>query len=299
MKRILLPLDGAPMSEAVLPAATLLARKLEATLILLHILEQRAPTTVHGERHLSQAAESDAYLVQLAERLTADGLSVEKHVHESPEGDVARSIAAHADELGSDLVALCTHGQGHLRDLLWGNIAQQVLCHGQQPVLLVPPAATSDPVWQLERILVPLDGTAAHEPALPVAQGLARGSGARLLLVMVIPTAATLRPKQAATGLLMPMTMRAVLDLAEQGARDYLARTANDCAAAGVTAEALLHRGEVGPGVVTAATNEAADLVIMATHGRSGIDAWLEQGVAASVLPQVRCPLLLLQAGEH
>ncbi len=299
MKRILLPLDGAPMSEAVLPVATLLARKLDATLILLHILEQRARTTVHGERHLTEAAESDAYLVQLAETLTAAGHGVEQHVHESPQGDVARSIAEHADELGSDLVALCTHGQGHLRDLLWGNIAQQVLCHGHQPVLLVPPAAAGAASWQLQRILVPLDGSAAHEPALPVAQDLARDSGASLLLVMVIPTAATLRPKQAATGLLMPMTMRAVLDLAEQGARDYLAHTANACTAAGVPAEALLHRGEVGPGVVTAAQSEGADLVIMATHGRSGIDAWLEQGVAASVLPQVRCPLLLLQAGQH
>src|SRR5439155_19385966 len=111
------------------------------------------------------------------------------HAHDAPEGDVARSIVAHAQEESADLIALCTHGGGGLRDLLVGSIAQQVLHRGTTPVLLTrPDPAGGAPPFAPRSVLVPLEGTAAAEVALAPAQDVARHVGAALHLVMVVAT---------------------------------------------------------------------------------------------------------------
>jgi nucleotide-binding universal stress UspA family protein len=297
MQRILAPLDGSAMAEAALPAITYFASRSGATVVLLHVLEQRAPATRHGDRHLTAAAEADRYLAALAERLRADGLTVETHVHDSPQGNLARSLADHADELQADLIALCSHGDDRLRNLLWGSVAQQVLSHGRQPVLLVPPRMPDTAKWQLQSILVPLDGTPAHEPALAPAQDLARLTGARLELLLVIATSRTLRPNRAATGVWLPITTKAILELAAQGGQEYLTGLVAACQAAGLPAEGRVLRGDAADELL-AAERQNADLMVMATHGRRGLDAWLEHSVAPRVTEKAQCPLLLVRAEE-
>src|SRR5579864_3493459 len=121
--RLLVPLDGSRLAESVLPVVERLAAA-GAIPVLLHVLERGAPATVHGERHLCAADEATAYLDDVAARLQAGGGAVELHTHEAPEGDVAGSIVAHAEEERADLIVLCTHGGGGVRDLLVGSIAQ-------------------------------------------------------------------------------------------------------------------------------------------------------------------------------
>ena len=225
--RFLVPLDGSRLAEAVLPTVEHLASRFHAKVTLLHVMEQHAPATIHGERHLTGVAEARAYLEEVAARLRSTDILVETHVHEDREENVARSIAEHAQESQSDLVIMCTHGRSGLRGLLFGSIAQQALRRGTYSILLVLPREDGNaPIFDLRRILVPLDGTAAHEPALPVAMTLARAFDAEMHLVLVIPTLATLSGSQALTGMLLPTTMRAVLDLAQQGALDYLEQAA-------------------------------------------------------------------------
>lgn len=233
--QLLVPLDGSRLAEAVLPAVQALAGRLPCRVTLLHILEQDAPPTVHGERHLQEEGESRSYLADLAVDLVAAGVTVDLHVHEAREGDVPQSVVEHAAEGAVDLVVLCTHGRSGLRGMLFGGIAQQVLQQGLRPVLLVPArAAGAAPAFVLRRILAPLDGTAAHEPALPVAVALAQAFDSELRLLSVIPTTATLSMERGASRRLLPTTMRAVLELAAQGARQYLEQMVERCRADGV-----------------------------------------------------------------
>ncbi len=145
------------------------------------------------------------------EREEADG-------HEAKEDDVARAIVQHGEELRTDLIVLATHGRGGLRDLIVGSIAQRVLKHGTAPIFLVHPMGGTPPPFACRTILVPLDGTAAHEPALDAAVELGRRFGARLHLVIVVPTQATLSGDTAAAGVMMPLATSALLDLATEGA---------------------------------------------------------------------------------
>ena len=57
IKRILIPLHGSPMAESVLPVAVAIAGCTSATIILLHIIEDRPPKTIHGEPHLATIPE--------------------------------------------------------------------------------------------------------------------------------------------------------------------------------------------------------------------------------------------------
>jgi nucleotide-binding universal stress UspA family protein len=291
----LVPLDGSHLAEAVLPAVERLGSRYHAKVTLLHVMEQHAPATVHGERHLTDAAAAQTYLAAIAARLRSSGLTVATHVHTDKEDDVAQSIVQHAQEMHSDLVIMCMHGRGGLRGFLFGSIAQQALKLGMPSILLVQPQEDGQVApFALRRILVPLDGTAAHEPAIPAALTLARTFGAGIHLVLVIPTLATLSGEQAAVGLLLPTTMRAVLDLSEQEAAHYLEHIVDQCRAAGVQAQAEVLRGDALSAVLAQAERLQVDLIVLASHGRAGLDAELAGSIAPRIAGRTSCPLLLL-----
>ncbi|HET8850885.1 MAG TPA: universal stress protein [Ktedonobacteraceae bacterium] len=295
--RFLVPLDGSRLAESVLPVVQQMASRFHAQVTLLHIVEKHPPTVIHGEPHLTSVAQAQAYLEEITTRLRSSALPVEIHVHRDKEDDVARSIVQHAQEVNADLVIMCTHGHGGLRELLFGSNAQQALQQGTQSILLLFPREDGSVYpFNLQRILVPLDGTVAHEPALPVAITIARTFGAELHLVLVIPTLATLSGEQAVSGLLLPTTMRAVLDLAQQGAADYLEQAVARCRAEGVVAQAEVLRGDIVPVVLGLAERLNVDLIVLASHGRTGLDALLTGSVASRIAGRRIRPLLLVRA---
>ena len=300
-KRLLVPLDGSRLAEAVLPATFYLAEHFCATVVLFHVIEQDARAKINGERHLADAAESQAYLDAIATRFTPRCASIEKHVHKLKHADVAHSIIEHAEELATDLIVLCAHGQGGLRDVLVGNIAQQVIARGTVPVFFVRPQdAEREPSFECRKILMPLDGTPHHEPALPVAAEIARACDAVLHLVTVVPTTRTLSAERAGAGMLLPATMTAVLDLAQRGAVEYLQNVMQKLRGEGLQATAEVARGDVTAAVLDAAQRAHADLIVLATHGRTTMNAFWSGSVTPKVLARADAAVLLVRVmGEE
>jgi nucleotide-binding universal stress UspA family protein len=297
---ILVPLDGSALAEAVLPAAAAMAAGFGGRIVLLHIVEERAPETIHGQPHLTEGDRAQAYLDEVARRPIFQGHAVEVHVHLPKAGDVAESIVAHTQELGADLVVLSTHGKGGLRSLLFGSIAMRVLQRGTTPILLVNPAAAGDaPRFLCRTILVPLDGTPAHEPALAVAATLGRAWRAALRLVIVVPTVGTLSGDEAAAGLFMPLTKRALLNLAERGADEYVQRLAEKLTVEGVSSRGYVSRGEPAASVVEAANRVGADLVVVASHAKGALDAFWSGSLTPKLIETLGRPLLLVRAATE
>jgi nucleotide-binding universal stress UspA family protein len=294
-KHLLVPLDGSHLAEAVLPAAASLAGRLGARVTLLHVLEHGAPETVHGERHLARSEDAQAYLDGVARRLAGQGITAERVV-DREQDDVVRTIAARAAAQGADLIVICTHGHGGLRDLLFGSVAQQVLSGGTIPVLLIQPAAAEQPPFACRRVLVPLDGTGASETALPVATAIGRAYGGELLLLHVVPTLMTMPGDRAAAAQLMPTAAAAMLDAEADRAARYLEALRGRVVTGGVSARALVERGEPVQALLAAAAEHHADLVVMATHARSGMAAVWTGSVAARFLPHHPAPVLLVRA---
>ena len=297
-KRLIIPLDGSRLSEAVLPTAIYLAQKLGAAITLVHVIERNAPTQVHGEPHLSEPAEAEAYIAELRRRIIPIGIPVETHVHTVAIANVAQSIVDHAREFESDLVMMCTHGRSGLRQLFFGSIAQQVVAF-KVPVLLVHPEENGNLHVPTGRpFLVPLDGTQIREEALPVAVALAQACGAPLKLLMVVPTFETLSGVETTSRILLPATTQEMLALAYEDAGKYIAGLIIRFGAQEALISGEVRRGDASKIIVKEARSLGIDLIVMGTAARAGMDAFWSGSVAPKISNRTHLPLLLIPGHE-
>jgi nucleotide-binding universal stress UspA family protein len=272
--------------------AAWLSRELGAAVTLIHIIEQDPPQEVHGDRHLADENEARAYLDAVAKQHFVPG-KVISHVHTEKVQDVARSIADHSGELSPDLIVMCTHGEGGLRDIMAGNIAQQVIGRTKTPIFLVPPAPEAD-LPHIKRFLVALDGEQRHTGSLPVAAELAKKLGASLHLLTVVSTLSTLSGEKAASGWMLPGVTRAMLEIDEETARENLEKLALEWRKTGLTVTCEVRRGNIAQQILAAAAKY--DLIVLATHGKSGMGAFWASSVGPKVVSMAHMPLLLIPA---
>jgi nucleotide-binding universal stress UspA family protein len=154
-RRLLVPLDGSPEAEAVLPPALTLARLMGAAVTLVTVHDPREarvatllPTAVLDADRADAggpvglvaggAEDVDAYLDALARRLGDDGHRVDVRVTRGH--GVADAIVRCAADVGADAIAMATHGYGTWGHLAHGNVAEAVLHRVLMPVLLLRPA---------------------------------------------------------------------------------------------------------------------------------------------------------------
>jgi nucleotide-binding universal stress UspA family protein len=299
INHILVPIDGSQLAEAALPAAALLAEKLKARVTLLHVVEKNAPDAVHGQAHLKHPKDAERYLKELAKRAFAKRTQVDCHVHTNETDDVAGSIVAHAQELAHDLVIMCSHGRGAALHLFMGSIAQKVIARGSQPVLITHPDEQGlPPLFACRHILVPMDTNPEHAEALPVAKDLARSCSATLHLAAVIPELASLAGDKAVARRLLPGTTTRLLELARQDTETYFQALEDELRGEGFLASAHVFRGSPASVIVEAAEAAGVDLIVLGTHGKTGMDAIWSGSVAHRIVSQSRIPLLLVPVGK-
>jgi nucleotide-binding universal stress UspA family protein len=294
LKHLLVPLDGSRLAESALPVAAYLAKRLKADVILLHVIEKNAPTEVHRDRHITTPDEAQLYLEEISQRFFSPAIKVDVHVHSSEVSDVARSIIDHsAEEYEPDLIILCAHGNGGVRDLLFGSIAQQVASGSGIPVFLIRPPLASDQ-YQIKRMLVPLDIESIHDKAIPYAEILARVCSAQLDLLCVIPTMGNLYGEQAAAGNFLPATTNAYLEISEELAQEHFQAHLDDFQVAGLKATAVVSRGDPAAIILKTAEAYGSNLIVFGTHGHSGLDAFWNRSITASVARKTNTPMLLI-----
>lgn len=295
IRRLVVPLDGSRLAERVLPAVARLARGLKASVTLLHVLERRAPARVHGERHLTDRADAEAYLAGVARAWLHRGIRTTWHVHDDDTGGLPRVLAAHELEFGPDLVVLCTHGRGGGRRALLGSVAQRLVDAGSVPVLVLrPPWSRATVGASFRSILFALDPLAGHGgSALGTTAEIARVLGAVVHLVAIVPSFGLRLGRWAVTGQLLPSATAEMLDQSVEDAGRLLRRRSAALARAGIRADTLVLRGDPVRALVRAAADLDADLVALSTHGRSGARTLFTGSVASRVATLCRRPLLL------
>ena len=139
----------------------------------------------------------------------------------------------------------------------------------------------------IETILLATDGSPASEPASEQAIDLATKVQARLLVVSVF--AASSRPSEASTE-------AAVVD-----SRDSLTSKAQAIVqrakAAGADATFLVWEGDAGEAIVAAANSEGVDLIVVGSHGRSGVSRFFIGSVSDYVVRHAHCPVMVVRGG--
>jgi nucleotide-binding universal stress UspA family protein len=292
---LLVPLDGSPAAEAILPAATELARRLPAQVELLHVLERNAPDRVHGERHLTSETDAASYLHGISEQLAAEGVPSTSHVHLVRVGDIPLSIASHAAESGASLILLSAHGAGSPRSWLTGAVAQGVIRHAAPPVLLLRSSTKRSVPFAPQEVVVALDTERQGEVALPPAMRLARSLEIPLRLLMVVPTAETIPGDSSAAARLLPGGAAAALDLEATASEDSLAELVRRIAttAGDVRLVTDVARGDPAQ-VIIARTQARPSILALATHGRAGFGALWSASIGSRVIARGSGPFLLV-----
>jgi len=290
MERILVPLDGSVLSEAIVPVAEILARNYGAELLLLRAVR---PRTIPGsdalETDVNLAGEAEAYLKRGAGELQERGLPrISWSVwFEKPE----RAIAEAAARNHVDLIAMTTHGRTGLGRLLLGSVAESLVRQAPAPVLLVRGA----PAWrpgEITKILVPLDGSELSAEILPVVKRLAGPLDLSIVLLHVVePTHPAARGEVSAR--LEEMARLRLID-----ADGYLAKVADSLQAKGLRVRYAVRVGRAVDVIPEYARNEEIGLIAMTTHGRSGLGRLFFGSVAEQVLRTATVPVLVWKARE-
>ncbi len=143
-----------------------------------------------------------------------------------------------------------------------------------------------------KKILVPLDGSALAEKALPVAIHLAKHMQSELTLLSVAQQESVAVIEPMGYGVWLPNETLAEI---RQELEKYLAQTVKKYKTANVSMNYHLEMGDEAGGIIDTAVSQQTDLIIMSTHGRSGISRWLLGSVTEKVLHQAPCPLLILR----
>lgn len=316
MNTILVPLDGSVRAEQALPYARRLALLLDARMYLLRVVpdvqeDELFSTTIadvyfHSQeppRHRPGRAwqsweirrqHASGYLSSHAVMLQSDGVRVDFDVRL---GNPAEEILAVADEQRAAMIAMATHGYSGIKRWTLGGVTDKVACAARSPVFVVRSGEPErQPVSAFKRIIVPLDGSTMARAALPPAVDLAKRAQAEIVLLRAIaPT------MEGVLNLLrQPMPhYGAVLPILRAQATRELSELAEDLRRQDLAVATVVENGPAAEVIVEQAARRQADLIVMCSHGYSGIKRWALGSTADKVLHAAQIPLLLMRSANE
>ena len=292
---ILVPTDGSENAAAAAGHALSLAGEFDAAVHVLHVIDTRRTEGLLGsdaedagdprDEGAEEAAErASGGVTEAIEELAAD--AGRTPVVEVRAGVPHATILAYAAEHGVDLISLGASGHTGLDRYLVGSTAERVVRLSDVPVLTVPADETDA---SYDRILVPTDGSEGATHAAEHAVTIAERYGATLHVVSVVNLVEE-GGYFSAGGVSDEFVDR--LDAAAREWIDELVATAEDAGLA--TGTDVIH-GTPSAEIVGYAADHDIDLVVMGTHGRTGLDRYLVGSVTEHVLRSASVPLLTVR----
>lgn len=290
----LVPLDGSAFAESALPYALAASRMIGAK--QLELVSVYSDEPVAGGWALSGQRVRDSfdnYQRTLVERLRP--VTDLQLVPLVLAGSMPKRLETYVERQEPALVVMSTHGRGPVSRAWLGSVADHTIRHVRSPVLLVHPQngevdLAARPAFR--RVLVPLDGSALAEGALPMATTVARAAGAALKLVRVVGPHYAVSPY-------LPHTIAETREATERDreeAEAYLEILKGQLERDGLCVETEVPIGvPAARGILSTVEQARADLVAIATHGRGGFKRVLLGSVADKVVRASPVPVLVIR----
>ena len=289
---VLIPTDGSESAERAARHGVVLARAYDATVHALSVIDERDYDGVADGRVPDPgdaAVERDAQEAVEAVADLADGETVTR----VEAGVPSEAILAYATEAGVDLVVMGTHGRTGVDRFVIGSVAEKVVRRADVPVVTVR-AVESATLWPpIDRILVPTDGSDASFEALPYALDLAERFDAEIEAFSVVDERTTSAFYNVGTAL------EDVVGGLRTTAETATDRIASEAAERGIDASTTVVEGLPSRTICAHAAESGADVVVMASHGRTGLAHYLLGSVAERVVRNSAVPVLTAPVREH
>ena len=284
IKTILVPVDFSTPSRAALQSAACLAEKYGSSLIVLYVAE--------SSRSLDNVFSANPQMADTDLRTFVDE-EVEELVpvkFQIASGKAWVRIVEAAKNLGVDLIVTGTHGEGGLTHALLGSTAERVVRHAPCSTLIVHPGRSLDLAKRRAamKILVPLDFSAQSKSALEQAAGWAKKFDAKIDLLHVTPSVVSLASYQGIDFSPLQEQWQAV-------GKKMLQTWNTRLRARKIAGQPVLSSGRPANEIIAQAKKSGTDLIVISTHGYTGLEHALMGSTAEQVVRQAPCPVLVVR----
>jgi nucleotide-binding universal stress UspA family protein len=302
-RHILIPLDGSELAEKTLKPAARVAQAMaskargeEVRLVLLRVASplmlMAADPYLYDEMTRMALDEARTYL-----NVTAAGVDAAPAVvvTEVISGSPAEAIIHYAEANGIDLIMMSSHGRTGSSRWVYGSVAEKVMHHAPCATAIIRSHITTE-MFQNRKILVPLDGSELAETALEPAMSLAGAFGSDVLLLRVVPSHETIPEYMTPVGDQTVAALEALNEREKAEAESYLQRVYSAHDSRHLFFDVKSTTTDVADAVISYAGSNHVDLIVISSHGRSGIGRWLHGSVAEKVLRGADCATLIIRS---
>ncbi|MCW8804632.1 MAG: universal stress protein [Ignavibacteriaceae bacterium] len=297
IKKILFPTDFSRCAEQALAYAVLLAEKYGAEIHVLHIvtLFEDQPSAI--SEGISETEEMIRKLEDIAEKqlnkvVDSHGADDMKIIALSKRGiSAAPVILEYASDNNIDLIVMGTHGRRGIEHLLLGSAAEEVVRMSPCPVFTVRETKQTIDTETVNNILVPVDFSDHSKNALRHASEIAQSYNARLQVLHIIED--TMHPAFSLTG------KSSIFDLIPGIENDCRKRTENmlkEIVPDKVNSNVYIKGGRASSDIIKFAKENSTDLIVIATHGLTGLEHMLLGSVTEKVVRMAHCPVFTVKA---
>lgn len=277
---LLVPTDGSDAASAAVESALALAHQFDASIHAIHVLELgELPANAGPEATAELTGAGEAALSAVEDRAEDAGVTATTELIETTDA-VHDVVVDYAIDEGIDAIVMGTHGRTGVSRFVLGSVTERTLRVSPVPVLSVHEDAALD--RDLETILLPTDESPTARLASEHAIALAAATGATLHVVHVADLT-------TAWGEGTPVVLDALTE-AGQRAVDTAVDRATEAGVRSVESSVL--QGTPGRTIIDYAADHAVDLVVMGTHGRTGLNRYLLGSITERVSRLDERPLL-------
>jgi nucleotide-binding universal stress UspA family protein len=301
-KKMLVLLDGSPLSEVVFYYAQELSGRLKIDLELLHVCNpQEAEQLPMRQAYMEHKAEE---LQKKAEEIyTKTGGTPDQAIKAKAKvivGYPAEEILKYVDINSIDLVMLSTHGRSGIRSWDLGSVAHKVIHAAVVPVWLVPAELRQDIILDKtpkRTMVVPLDGSKMSEGIIPHALNIAKQRGAESEIVLV--HVENIRGPDSINPEFSNKEQFREKEAEHLAMQRYLDQKVKLIQEKGIMARAEILRGETAPAILDFVKKNPTQLIAMATHAHAGLSRMIFGSVTENILHLVKkTPIFLFKPKE-
>lgn len=296
IRKILFPTDFSETADHAFTWAVWLAEEYGAELLMLHALVLHAADPADPDHRFPDLGEAHEALSRWADdRMRAvleghDPADVPVRTEQRRGISPGPTIVEHAREREADLVVMGTHGRRGLRHMLLGSVAEEVVRTAERPVLTVPRESEGRRAGRVDSILVPVDFSEHAGAALSHARHLAMTAGARLDVLHVLETVAY------PDAYLAFATPSPADDASPDAVRSELERMVAAAPGPEVPTELHVAAGRPASEIPAFVEERDTDLMVIASHGLTGLERVLLGSVTERVIRRSACPVFTVKS---
>jgi nucleotide-binding universal stress UspA family protein len=284
--RILLTTDGSEFSEGAVREGIRLAKNCSSQLTVLCAVDYNPEFAALAPQIIEKwEKEARMHLDAVQARARKEGIDCATVVEKGE--DAYRSIVGYAEKNNSSMIVMGRRGRTGLKRLMMGSVTARVIGHAHCNVLVVPRAAD----LRFNSILVATDGSRHSAAAASEAVGLAKRNKSQLTVLAIVPAEIA-----APTDLDFTIDMREKLVEEEMRHAEQNAKAVKEAAEKdGVAVKAFVMTGKPAETIIQTAADRNADLIVVGSHGRTGLERLMLGSVTERVIVLASCPVLVVK----